>query len=45
MVAPAISAASKVAGVERPQILTIGVIAASFDQSVSPVKGVGSWSP
>ena len=35
MFAPAASAASRVAGVERPQILTMGVIAASFDQSAA----------
>ena len=39
MSAPASSAASRVAAVERPQILTIGAIAASFGQDGAAVKG------
>src|SRR5271166_697155 len=45
MSAPAASAASRVGAVERPQILTMGVIAASFDQSAAPVKGASPRSP
>src|SRR5271165_2314100 len=45
MFAPAASAASRVGGVERPQILTMVDIAASFDQSAAPVKGASPRSP
>ena len=45
MSAPAFSAASRVLAVERPQILTIGVIAASFGQSAPAVKGAASRPP
>ena len=44
MSAPAASAASSAAGVERPQILTRGVIAASFGQTARAVKGATSFA-